>query len=85
MFQFIQGAGNFSFNGVTGSSLQQVSQTAVNHFIKVLEIEVHEKTLCHALDMLALWTTKFYNEVPKNLVEAFKVSNKPNRLRCGFS
>lgn len=62
-----------SYNAVTGSGLQQTATTAVDLFIKVLQVEVHEKTLCHTLDMLSLWGTKFYNEVPKSLVDAFKV------------
>lgn len=70
----LQGAGNLSYNIVSGSSLQQLCSTVVEHFVKVLQVEVHEKTLCHALEMLSLWTVKFYNEVPKKLVDAFKVS-----------
>lgn len=56
-----------------GSGLQQVALVAVDHFLKVLEVEVHEKTLCHTLDMLALWGAKFTNELPKKLVDGFKV------------
>lgn len=67
-----------SYNAITGAGLQQTATTAANLFIKVLEIEVHERTLCHTLDMLALWGAKFYNEVPKNLVDALKVSTRNN-------
>lgn len=63
-----------SYNAVTAASLQQTATTAANLFIKVLQVEVHEKTLCHTLDMLSLWGTKFYNEIPKNLIDAFKVN-----------
>lgn len=64
-----------SYNAVTGACAQQTATTAANLFIKVLEVEVHEKTLCHTLEMLALWGAKFYNEIPKNVIDAFKVSH----------
>lgn len=73
-----------SYNAVTGAGLQQAATTAANLFIKVLEVEVHEKTLCHTLDMLALWGAKFYNEVPKNLVDAFKVKKRTKQLITKF-
>ncbi|XP_012272971.1 eIF-2-alpha kinase activator GCN1 [Orussus abietinus] len=68
----LQAAGNLSRNGAFGSSVQRLAEVACDHFIKVLETEVHEKTLIHALEMMALWCEKFANEVPKNVVEAFK-------------
>ena len=68
----LQGAGNLSYNAASGSSVQRLAETACEHFIKVLESEVHEKTLIHALEMMALWTNKFTNNVPKSVVGAFK-------------
>lgn len=68
----LQGAGNFSFNAVSGSSVQKLSETACKHFIEVLKAEIHEKTLCHALEMMSLWCEKFANEVPKAVIDAFK-------------
>ncbi|XP_074026538.1 lethal (3) 80Fj [Leptinotarsa decemlineata] len=68
----LQGAGNFSYNNVKGEDLQYLIGTASDHFRKVLEIEVHEKTLCFALDMMALWTSKLTTEVPKKIIEGFK-------------
>lgn len=43
------------------------------HFAKVLESEVHEKTLCFTLEMLSLWTSKLDGELPKPLLDIFKV------------
>ncbi|XP_008548705.1 eIF-2-alpha kinase activator GCN1 [Microplitis demolitor] len=67
----LTGAGNLSFNAA-GSGVQQVAEAACNHFIKVLDTEVHEKTLIHALEMMSLWCQKFTGDVPKNIIEAFK-------------
>lgn len=72
----LQAAGNFSYSNVTGTNLNELLGLVADHFIKVLETEVHEKTLCHALDMFALWGTKFGNEIPKKVVDAFKVDLK---------
>ncbi|KAG5899951.1 hypothetical protein JTB14_002498 [Gonioctena quinquepunctata] len=68
----LQGAGNWSYNAVTSENLQHLIVTASEYFTKVLEVEVHEKTLSHALDMMALWTTKLTTEIPKKIVDAFK-------------
>ncbi|KAK4875808.1 hypothetical protein RN001_012230 [Aquatica leii] len=68
----LEGSGNLSYNTVSGSSLQHLIIQVVNEFVKVLEIEVHEKTLCYALDMLSLWIAKISNDVPKKLIDAFK-------------
>lgn len=58
---------------MTGENLEKLIVTASELFIKVLEVEVHEKTLCHALDMLSLWTNKLIMDVPKKIVDSFKV------------
>ncbi|CAH1119168.1 unnamed protein product [Phaedon cochleariae] len=68
----LQGAGNLSHNAATDENLQNLIVHAAEHFIKVLENEVHEKTLSHALDMMSLWTTKSIKEVPNKILEAFK-------------
>ncbi|XP_058803320.1 stalled ribosome sensor GCN1 isoform X2 [Phymastichus coffea] len=68
----LQGAGNLSFNAVSGSSVQTLAETACKHFIEVLKTEVHEKTLCHALEMMSLWCEKFANDQPKAIIDAFK-------------
>ncbi|XP_033358048.1 eIF-2-alpha kinase activator GCN1 [Bombus vosnesenskii] len=68
----LQGAGNLSYNAASGSSVEKLAETACEHFIKVLETEVHEKTLIYALEMMALWSNKFTNNVPKCVIDAFK-------------
>ncbi|XP_031350613.1 eIF-2-alpha kinase activator GCN1-like [Photinus pyralis] len=68
----LEGAGNLSYNSVTGSNLQNLIAQVSNEFIKVLETEVHEKTLCYTLEMLSLWVSKINNDVPKKLIDALK-------------
>nr|CAD7433309.1 unnamed protein product [Timema monikensis] len=68
----LDGAGNLSYNAVTGSSVQKLASSAADHFIKVLDTEVHEKTLIHALEVFSLWCTKFSNEVPNKVLDWLK-------------
>lgn len=68
----LQGAGNLSHNAASGSGVQTIAEVACGHFIKVVETEVHEKTLIHALEMMTLWCGKFVNQVPKSVIETFK-------------
>lgn len=68
----LQGAGNFSYNAIETNDQQTILQVVVDLFVKVLEIEVHEKTLCQALEMLNLWAVKFVDDLPKKLIDAFK-------------
>nr|CAH7734834.1 unnamed protein product [Callosobruchus chinensis] len=68
----LQGAANFSYNSVEGEDSQKLVLTASEHFVKVLEVEVHEKTLCHTLDTMAMWTCKFLGDIPKKVIDAFK-------------
>lgn len=69
----LEGAGNFSYNAVSGSGLQQVTLPSAQMFIQALKIEVNEKVLCYILDMMCLWINKFSNEVPKTLIDSLKV------------
>ncbi|CAH0556041.1 unnamed protein product [Brassicogethes aeneus] len=68
----LEGAGNLSYNNVPNPQLQNLIAIASDSFIKVLEIEVHEKTLCSTLTMLTLWTLKLTNEVPKKILDGLK-------------
>lgn len=68
----LQGAGNLSYNAATGAGVAKIAEIACNHFIKVLDTEVHEKTLIHALEMMSLWCEKFTNDAPKIIIDAFK-------------
>ncbi|KAE8739724.1 hypothetical protein FOCC_FOCC014768 [Frankliniella occidentalis] len=68
----LQGAGNLSYNTVAGSSVQRLATLAAEQFIKVLGVEVHEKTLVYALEMMSLWCTKFTSEVPVSVIDGLK-------------
>ncbi|XP_034945471.1 eIF-2-alpha kinase activator GCN1 [Chelonus insularis] len=84
----LQSAGNLSFNAVSGSNVQKVAEHACNHFIQILDVEVHEKTLIYALEMMSLWCIKFSNEIPKNIIESFKkimnAKNSSTGIRTAF-
>lgn len=58
---------------MTGENLEKLTITAAELFIKVLEVEVHEKTLCYTLETLSLWTNKLIMDVPKKIIDFFKV------------
>lgn len=49
-----------------------MSTTVNDLFVKVLESEIQEKVLCHALDMFSLWAVNFTGELPKTVTEVFK-------------
>ncbi|XP_057670075.1 eIF-2-alpha kinase activator GCN1 [Diorhabda carinulata] len=68
----LQGAGNFSYNDVAPDHMVGLITVAAECFGKVLEIEVHEKTLSHTLDMLSLWTVRLGHEVPKKILDILK-------------
>lgn len=42
------------------------------NFIKALETEIHEKVLCHAIDMFSLWAVNYSGELPRKIVDTFK-------------
>ncbi|XP_063983766.1 stalled ribosome sensor GCN1 [Diachasmimorpha longicaudata] len=67
----LEGAGNLSYNSANESASERLAESAMMHFIKVLDTEVHEKTLIHALEMLSLWCEKF-KAAPPQVLEAFK-------------
>lgn len=53
---------------------QKLAELVVDQFIKVLDSEMHEKTLVHAIQMLSLWSTNFKKNIPKTLLVWFLVS-----------
>ncbi|XP_051176736.1 eIF-2-alpha kinase activator GCN1 [Leptopilina boulardi] len=69
----LQGAGNLSFNSVSGMNVEKLAAKACGHFIEVLKTEVHEKTLIHGIEMMTLWSNKFVNEIPKSVIDIFKI------------
>ncbi|XP_071180493.1 stalled ribosome sensor GCN1-like [Mytilus edulis] len=69
----LQAIGNVSKNAVSGANtLQNLSTNVSENFLTLLQSEVHEGTLVHALQMLSLWCTKFYTCVPDKLILWFK-------------
>lgn len=68
---------------VLDNNIDLISKVST-HFVKVLESEVHEKTLCFTLEMLSLWTSKLNDEVPKSLLDIFKVLN-PQRVSTNLT
>lgn len=70
-----QAIGNFSFNSVINDdNSQHIAELVVDQFIKVLDNEMHEKTLVQAIQMLSLWSTNFKKNIPKALLIWFVVS-----------
>ncbi|KAF7989110.1 hypothetical protein HCN44_007420 [Aphidius gifuensis] len=69
----LKAAGNFSYNNCTDNNdIENIAKNSCTHFIKVLDTELHEKTLIYSLEMMSLWTKKFNNQVPKNIIDSFK-------------
>ncbi|XP_069136043.1 stalled ribosome sensor GCN1-like [Argopecten irradians] len=69
----LQAIGNASHCTASGAyALQSLSDTVTEKFIPMLQQEVHEGTLVHALAMMSLWCAKFYTSVPDKLMEWFK-------------
>ncbi|KAH8346010.1 hypothetical protein KR084_004221, partial [Drosophila pseudotakahashii] len=68
----LQGAGFLSFNNIDQDQLPNILNEAVTLFWKVLECETQEKVICCTLDMFALWTQKFRNELPSVIINIFK-------------
>lgn len=68
-----QGAGNLAHNIVPSAESKQLLTTTVTDlFAKALETEIHEKVICHALEMFGLWSRRFTDELPKRITELFK-------------
>lgn len=71
---YFQAIGNFSFNTVTNDdNSQQLAELAIDQFVKVLDNEMHEKILVHAIQMLTLWSSNFKKRIPKALIMCFIV------------
>ncbi|XP_057374386.1 stalled ribosome sensor GCN1-like [Daphnia carinata] len=68
----LEGIGHLSKHCVTGKGAHQLSCDAAEHFVKILETEVHEGTLIRALSSLLLWANRFAAAIPKTLMEMFK-------------
>lgn len=67
-----QGVGYLSYNNITKSELANILPLITDNFIKVVETEIHEKVLCHTLDMFSLWAINFEGDLPEKIVATFK-------------
>lgn len=65
----LQAGGNLSKNAVLSSSIGPICHMATDHFIKILESEVHEGTLIMALENLSMWAAKFGRDIPQKFIE----------------
>lgn len=68
----LQGIGHLSKHCVLSPNDHKLSCDASDHFVKILESEVHEGTLNQALAALSLWAARLSGPVPKSLMEIFK-------------
>ncbi|KAH8289080.1 hypothetical protein KR054_012411, partial [Drosophila jambulina] len=67
----LQGAGYMSFNNIDEDYLPHILKQAVTLFWKALEVETQDKVICCILEMFALWTQKFRNELPIVIINIF--------------
>lgn len=60
-------------NRVPRADLANILTTLVTEqFVKILQTEVHEKVLCHALEMFSLWSTNYTGQLPNKIIDTFK-------------
>lgn len=69
---YFQGAGYLSRNNIPKESIAPILSSVTEHFTKVLETEIHEKVLCHALEMFSWWARSYEGELPKKITDTFK-------------
>lgn len=68
----LQGIGYLSKHCVISPNDHKLSCDTADHFVKILESEVHEGTLNQALASLSLWAARLGGQAPKPLMEIFK-------------
>lgn len=61
-----------SFNLISSNKITEILPKVVDNFKKVLNTEINEKVLCHALEMFGLWSKRFSGELPASVGEIFK-------------
>lgn len=59
-------------NRVPAEATTEILAAVTDNFVKILEAEVHEKVLCHALEMFGLWTVHYKGVLPKQITAMFK-------------
>ncbi|XP_050089217.1 eIF-2-alpha kinase activator GCN1 [Anopheles aquasalis] len=68
----LQGAGNLSYNKISTEKIQTILPSVCDQFSKVIESEIQEKVVCHALEMFGLWTENYRGEISPKVVQLFK-------------
>lgn len=60
-------------NQVPNADIATILTTVVTEqFVKILQTEVHEKVLCHALEMFSLWSVNYSGQLPNKIIDTFK-------------
>lgn len=68
----LQGAGFLSENAMRPDEAAAVLSTVVVElFGRALETEIHERVLCHTLEMFGLWSRQFRGQLPSSVTDAF--------------
>lgn len=77
-----------SCNNLPAESITPILAVVTDHFTKVLETEIHEKVLCHALEMFSWWAVNYRGELPKKITDTFKkgleLKSATHAVRVGY-
>lgn len=63
--------GNLSYNNIPKNEIVSILTFVTDNFIKILQTEIHEKVLCHSLEMFSLWAVNYTNELPQKIIDTF--------------
>lgn len=75
-----QTAGRLVNNSIAAEELELLSAVIAKHFVKVLQTEVHEKTLITTLQRMSPWCSNFKTFIPENISSVLLVSIARNFL-----
>lgn len=68
----LQSIGNFSSSNVTGNSCSQLAEFTCQQFVKILQSEVHEKTVVCCLEQMSLWCVKLTGNLNDEILKALE-------------
>nr|XP_040228816.2 eIF-2-alpha kinase activator GCN1 [Anopheles coluzzii] len=82
----LQGAGNLSYNKIPPQKVQSILPAVCDQFSKVIEAEIQEKVVCHALEMFGLWTVYHRGDIPNKIVQLFRkgMEAKAQTIRTSY-
>nr|XP_018901965.1 PREDICTED: eIF-2-alpha kinase activator GCN1 [Bemisia tabaci] len=63
----LETAGRLVNNSIAAEELELLSAVIAKHFVKVLQTEVHEKTLITTLQRMSPWCSNFKTFIPENI------------------